>query len=88
MRKVIAILETFFSVFVFAQTPVEPSGQEDLQNNRFEQKHATFAKEGAEATAGVRNAGDPVLIDGFLPFLLIAAVAMVFRYGLKREYKI
>ena len=87
MRKVIAVLVMFFSVFVFSQTLVEPSGQEYLQNSRFEQKQTALAEEGTQTANSGGNPADPVPIDDFLPFLLIAAVALILRYGLKRSYK-
>jgi hypothetical protein len=87
MRKVIAVLVTFFSVFVFSQTLVEPDGRQDAQNNRFEQKQTALAEESTKAANRGGNPADPVPVDDFLPFLLMAAVAMIFRYGLRRDYK-
>ena len=87
MRKVIAVLVTFFSVFVFSQTLLEPGDRQDLQNNRFEQKQTALADGSVKTTDSPGNAGDPVPIDDFLPFLLVAAVSMIWRYGLRREYK-
>ena len=88
MRKVLAFLVTFFSMFVFSQTPVEPSDQGDIKSNRFEQKQANLAEEGTETTNSGSNPADPLPIDDLLPFLLVAALSLIFRYGLKREYKI
>jgi hypothetical protein len=87
MRKVIAVLVTFFSVFVFSQTLLEPGDRQDLQNNRFEQKQTALAEESTKAANRGGNPADPVPIDDFLPFLLVAAVSMIWRYGLRREYK-